>query len=176
MCVKPNSRPQKATLFHVLPWRTNQNTFKYMDGHKINGLTVPPHIAVTSSRCDLVIIDSSSSPSTVYLLELTVCFERPGNIEAANQRKYERYSSLTEDIKAPRYDCKNIPFEVGSLGLLTLENESRLSIMHKLCKPRIRFPTFWKNMTKASLLCSYVIFLSREDPWTECPLLSPVKQ
>ena len=35
-----------------------------------------------TSRCDLVIIDSSSSPSTAYLLELTVCFSGSGLFEA----------------------------------------------------------------------------------------------
>ena len=87
-----------------------------LDGHKINGTTIPPHITVTSWRCDLVIIDSSSSPPTVYLLEPILCFERPGNLEAANQRKYERYTPLTEDIKDAGYLCTNIPFEVGSHG------------------------------------------------------------
>ena len=66
----------------------NIQIYADLDGHKVNGGTIPPHITVTSSRCDLVIIDSSSSPSTVYLLELTVCFERLGNMEAAYKRKY----------------------------------------------------------------------------------------
>ena len=206
MCVNQNSRPYKATLFHILnhcaAFLGDGERFKYrhdsvlsyitltlkenkpehiqifadLDGHKVNGLTIPPHIVVTSSRCDLVIIDSSSSPPTVYLLELTICFERPGNLEAANQRKYERYSSLTEDIKAAGYQCRNIPFEVGSRGHLTLENKSTLSIMHKLCSPKTKFSKFWKNVCKTSLLCSYSIYLSREEPWTGCPLLSPVRQ
>ena len=88
-------------------------------------------------------------------------------IEAAYKRKYERYTALTEDIKAAGYGCKNIPFEVGSRGHLTLETKSKLSIMHSLCKPKRRF------VSKTSLLCSY---LSREDPWTECPLISPVNK
>ena len=125
MCVQQNSRPYKATLFHILnqcaAFLGDTERFKFrhdsvlnyithtlkenkpeniqiyadLDGHKINGTTIPPHITVTSSRCDLVIIDSSSSLPTVYLQELTICFERQGNLEAANQRKYERYTPLT---------------------------------------------------------------------------------
>ena len=91
-----------------------------LDGHKVNGLTIPQNIVVTSSRCDLVIIDKSTTPSTVYLFELTICFERQTNIEAANKRKYERYTSLASDIEEAGYTCKNIPFEVGSRGHLTM--------------------------------------------------------
>jgi hypothetical protein len=126
---------------------------------------------VTSSRPDLVLVDTSTQPHTVYLFELTISFEKPGNMEAANQRKYERYTSLCSDIKENGYNCKNIPFEVGSRGHLTLENKSRLSIMHKLCKPKSPFTKFWKNICKMSLVCSYTIYLSRNDPWTGAPLL-----
>ena len=31
-----------------------------LDGHKVNGQTIPPNIMVTSSRPDLVIVDSST--------------------------------------------------------------------------------------------------------------------
>ena len=166
--------PIKATLFHILNhseaflgereryvFRHNsilsyitltlkENTpdnitiYADLDGHKVNGGTLPPHITVTSSRCDLVIIDSSSTPSTVYLLELTVSVERPGNMEAAYQRKYERYTALLEDIKAAGFNCKNIPFEVGSRDHLTQENKSKLSKIHSLRKPKTKYSKFWQ--------------------------------
>ena len=206
MCSKPNQRPQKATLFHILnncdgflgeteryTWRHNSvlqyitHTLKEdlpshiqlyadLDGHKCNGLTIPQNIVVTPSRCDLVIVDSSPPNQTVYLFELTVSFERIGNMEAANSRKYERYSGLAEDIREAGFKCQNIPFEIGSRGHIDLENKSRLTIMHKLCKPRTKFSKFWQNISKTSLLCSYSVYLSRQDTWTGCPLLSPVRQ
>ena len=205
MCLSSNSRPQKATLFHILnncsaflgesermTWRHNSvlnyitktikenlpqhiQVFADLEGHKVNGLTIPPHIVVTSSRCDLVVIDSSTQPATVYLFELTICFEREDNIAAANRRKYDRYTALTEDIQEAGYSCRNIPFEVGSRGHLTLENKSKLSIIHKLCKPKTNFTQFWRNICKTSLLSSYTIYLSRNDSWTEVPYLYPVK-
>ena len=205
MCYKPNTHPHKATLFHILnhcesflgenermKWRHDSvlnfmtltlkenkpshiQVYADLEDHKSNGATIPQHIIVTSSRPDLVIVDSSSSPPTVYLFELTICFERVGNMEAANQKKYNRYSSLTQDIKENGYNCKNIPFEVGSRGHLTLENRSRLTIIHKLCSPNLNFTNFWKNICKTSLLCSYAIYLSRNDPWTGAPHLLPVK-
>jgi hypothetical protein len=60
----------------------------------------------------LFIIDSSSVVPTVYLFEITVCFERAGNLEAANERKHDRYCSHTQDIKEAGYNCKNIAIEV----------------------------------------------------------------
>ena len=108
-------------------------------------------------------------------------------MEAEYQRKYERHTALSEDIKAAGLNCKNIPFEVGSCGQghLTLETKSKLSLCghltletksKHLCKPKTKFSKFWQNVTKTSLLCSYSIYLSREDPWTEVPLISPVKK
>ena len=142
-----------------------------MAGHNINGSTLPPNIAVTSSRPDIVIIDNSTR--TVYLFELTVCFENQNNFEAANLRKRERYAGLAEDIRARGFKCCNIPFEVGSRGHLTVSNRASLATMHSICKPKTKFSQFMKNISKISLLCSYSIFLSRDDPWTEVPPLTP---
>ena len=204
MCLKPNSPPHKATLLHILnmcetflgenermTWRHDSvlsyitlalkesipehiQVYADLEGHKVNGGSIPPNIMVTSSRPDLVVIDSSTQPPTVYLFELTICFEKVGSMEAANQRKYNRYTALSTDIADAGYSCKNIPFEVGSRGHLSLENKSRLAIMHKICKPKVSFTRFWKNVTKTSLLCSYSIYLSRNDPWTGVNLLKPV--
>ena len=101
------------------------------------------------------------------------CYE---NIQSAHQRKYDRYSPLAADIVERGYGCKNIPFEVGSRGHLTLENKSILTIIHKLCKPKVNFRIFCQNIAKTSLLCSYSIYLSREEAWTNTTLLTPVKQ
>ena len=111
MCLRLTSFPHKATLFHILnnceaflgedehmTWRHNsilnymthtldenkpENIKIYADlpNFKTNGASLPPNIMVTRSRPDLVLVDSSTSPQTVYLFELTVCFERAGNIE-----------------------------------------------------------------------------------------------
>ena len=206
MCLSTSRFPHKATLFHILnncdaflgegermTWRHNsilnyiantldankpENIKIYSDlpNYKTNGASIPAHIMVTRSRPDLVIVDSSTSPQTVYLYELTVCFEREGNLEAANRRKYNRYCGLATDIEDNGYKCKNFPFEVGSRGHLTPDNRSRLSIIHKLCKPNIPFSKFCQLISKTSLLCSYAIFLSRNDPWTGAEYIMPVKQ
>ena len=63
-------------------------------------------------------------------------------MEAANARKNDRYSSLADDIKEAGYACKNIPFNIGSRGHITLENKLKLTIVHKLCNPRTNFTKF----------------------------------
>ena len=142
-----------------------------LQGHNVNGSTIPQNIIVTSSRPDLVILDKNNR--TLYLCELTVCFEAKDNIERAHSRKYERYSGLSEDIKSLGYECKNWPFDVGSRGHLTIDNGTTLALIHSVCKPATKFKTFKDNITKTSLLCSYSIYLSREDPWSEIPHLIP---
>ena len=146
-----------------------------LDGHKVNGQMIPQDIILTSSRPDLVIVDTSTPVTTVYMFELTICFEQAANILAANTRKYERYTSLASDITDRGFVCKNIPFEVGSRGHLTLDNKSNLSIIHRLCKPQIPLRKLQQNISKTSLLCSYAIYLSREDNWSQTALLTPVK-
>ena len=63
--------------------------FADFDGHKINGQTIPQNIILTGSRTDLVIIDSSTASTTVFLFELTGCFERIEDITAANKRQID---------------------------------------------------------------------------------------
>jgi hypothetical protein len=102
--------------------------------------------------------------------------ERADNIESANKRKYNRYSPLAADIEESGHKCKNIPFEVGSRGHLTLENKSKLTIINKLCRPKTPFRTFVQNILKNTLLCSYSIYLSKKDNWNNNVLLSQLKK
>ena len=128
-----------------------------------NGGTLPPHIAITGSRPDLVLINTTEK--TVWLLELTVSFET--NFDAAHTRKKLRYTSLAEDITEAGYTCNNVPFEIGSRGHVSLANKTTLCTMHSLCKPKTRLSKFTQDISKISLLCSYSIYLSRsESNWT----------
>ena len=145
-----------------------------LPGLDVNGGSIPPNIKVTSSRPDLVIIDVSTTPNTVYLYELTVCFEKQGGFEAAHTRKTERYSALAFDLEEKGYSVRNWPFKIGSRGYLSKENKTYLSELHTICKPTVKFSKFCENISKVSLLCSYSIYLSRNDPWTKTTLLTPV--
>ena len=145
-----------------------------MQTYKIKGLTIPSNIVITQQRPDIVIIDKSVTPHTVWLFELSVSFEQ--NIEQANTRKRNRYAHLEQDIKDAGYNCMNVPFEVGSRGHLTQSNRCNLSTMHKIAKPKTKLNTFLKIISKISLLCSYSIYLSRnERGWSDPPPLRPYK-
>ena len=78
-------------------------------------------------------------------------------MESANNRKYTLYTGLATDIEENGFKCKNIPYEVGSHGQLTPDNRSRLSILHKLCAPKVKFSKCCQNICKTSLLCLYAI-------------------
>jgi hypothetical protein len=194
MCKKPDRPAAKATLHHQLnhcpsflgeterfTWRhdsvltylaetlkenlpENITLYADLDGHSVNGGTLPPHIAITASRPDLVIINNSDN--TVWLLELTVSFE--SNFDAAHTRKKIRYTSLAEDIHEAGYNCNNVPFEIGSRGHISTSNKTTLTIMHSLCKPKTRLKKFVQDISKISLLCSYAIYLSRNESEWSC--------
>ena len=178
MCKQPNRPAAQATLHHILnhcscflgeserfTWRhnsvltfvvetlkerlpANMELYSDLPGHSINGGSLPPHIAITGSRPDLVIINKEEK--TVWLLELTCSFET--NVNAAHTRKKERYAALTQDIIDNGYKCNNIPFEVGSRGYISLANKSTLLLMHSLCNPQTRLNKFIQTIREISLL------------------------
>ena len=43
-----------------------------LEGHRVNGVTIPSDIDITGQKPDLVIINRNSSPPEVRLVELTV--------------------------------------------------------------------------------------------------------
>ena len=81
-----------------------------IDGAKVNGGTLPPNIVTAIQRPDLVLVDNSTNPSSVILVELATPFTR--NIAAANSRKRDRYEFLAADIEANGYKCSNMPLEI----------------------------------------------------------------
>ena len=108
------------------------NIEMYIDiqGHKINGGTLPPDIVVTSNRPDIVLVDRDNKE--ILLAELTCPFET--NIDNANARKTDKYSPLQSDIASNGYKCRLICFEVGSRGLITKYNKKRLSEIIRFVK------------------------------------------
>ncbi len=59
-------------------------------------------------------------------IKLTVCFET--NFEKSAQRKENRYGSLLNDIQSTGFTCELITIEVGSRGLVSVDNRSKLTI------------------------------------------------
>ena len=58
---------------------------------------------VTDHKPDLVLVDRSSTPTKVVLLESTVPWNSSKNFEEARVRKEERYRMLTIELK---YDTR----------------------------------------------------------------------
>ena len=128
---------------------------------------------ITTSRPDIVIINTNTNPTSVMLVELTIPFT--SNIEAANRRKRERYEFLTSDINEAGYKCNNLPLEVGSRGYITARNRETLIYLCHTFGIR-KFQQVIKNSSKLALLGSYAIFLARSAPdWSGSGVLKPWK-
>ena len=162
-----------AFLYQVVMQNKPDDIEVYADieGAKVSGGTIPPHIVTTVQRPDLVIIDKSTNPASVSLVELTIPFTR--NIAGANTRKRERYEFLAADIDAAGYKCINLPLEICSRGHVNNRNrETLVNICHRL---KIRkFQQVIKTCSKLSLLGSYTIFNMRSEPnWSDSGFLKP---
>ena len=85
-----------------------------LQGSRVNGVTIPSDIILTSSKPDLVIVDRSTTPTRVDLVELTIPWD--SGAEGARARKEVRYASLVEDIKEKGYSWYHTTLEVGVRG------------------------------------------------------------
>ena len=101
------------------------NIYFDLEGKKINGGTLPADIVTTLARPDIVLIDQSTTPTTVYLYELTVDYESANS--GANQRKENRYASLVSDIEKNGFTCVNVNFEIGTRGFIDNRNKCALA-------------------------------------------------
>ncbi len=87
---------------------------------------IPTDICVTTQIPDIVMIIRSHK--IAILIELTVCFET--NFEKSAQKKENRYGSLLNDIQSTGFTCELITIEVGSKGLVSADNRSKLTTIY----------------------------------------------
>ena len=76
-----------------------------LEGLRVNGVTIPPDLAVSAQKPDLVIVKRKSKE--VKLVELTVPWDSSNNMAAAVQRKTDRYQGLSTEIMGNGYKCDN---------------------------------------------------------------------
>ena len=70
------------------------------------------------------------------------------------------------------YETIVTPFEVGSRGFITKDNEKRLKEIHKFVKSGITFKKFTRNISQLAINSSYYIFICRkESDWYKPPPL-----
>ena len=100
----------------------------------MNGLTIPSNIVIKQQRPDIVLIDKSATPHTVWLFELSVSFER--NIEQALTRKKNRYAYLEQDTKDAGYNCLNIPLKWAPGGTSLSQIDATFQLCTNLPHPR----------------------------------------
>ena len=88
-----------------------------LEGKRINGVTIPPDVAMTAQKPDLVIINRKASPPEVTLVELTVPWDSSANMGAALQRKTDSVQGHAEcrpplketDSSAPTFPLRSVP-------------------------------------------------------------------
>ena len=142
-----------------------------LQGSRVNGGTIPPNILLNSSKPDLVLVDRSTTPVRVDLVELTVPWD--SGAEGAKLRKEVRYASLVQDIKEGGFQCFHTTLEVGVRGHITPRNKSTLTWLCSLAKEK-KGSRFITTTSKLALLGSYSVWVARRSPdWTAGNLLKP---
>ena len=144
-----------------------------LEGHRINGVTIPPDVAMTGQKPDLVIIKRKTDPPEVRLVELTVPWDTTANIDGALKRKTERYEALTNDIKGNGFKCFNLPLEVGTRELVTGRNKGVITTLcHAMGIKKISKVA--RSCSKLALLGSYTIWNARYSAdWSGGGYLQP---
>ena len=144
-----------------------------LEGHRVNGVTIPAEIAITGLKPDLVIINRKVSPPEVRLVELTVPWDTAGNMEAAFTRKTDRYKDLCKDIEAKGFKAFNLPLEIGSRGFINKRNKGLISHLCNIMKIR-KVTDITRKCSKLSLLGSFMIWNSRHSTdWSSGGFLKP---
>ena len=96
------------------------------------GGTLPPNVAVTTLKPDIVVIDKYTKSVTIF--ELTVPAEH--RLKIAHDLKYQKYSHFTRNI------------EIGShTGYISSDNKGYIHTLHKFCRKSIKQKKFMQNMS-----------------------------
>ena len=140
---------------HFTP-SSNIEVYFDLEGKTINGSTIPADIVTTNSCPDLVVINRGVSPTEVYLYELMVLFER--NLDGANEHKRSKDAPLVDDIEENGFKCFCVCFEISSRVYVNNRNKVALGGLLKLTRSKVKFTTFYQNIAKISMLCSYSNF------------------
>ena len=124
--------------------------------------TIPPNILSTSSRPDIVIVNSLSKQ--IHLLELTIPTNSQKGLDQARERKLNKpkYNYLISDLKvigwSPSYDT----IEIESLGHLP---SSSLEATSHIVSPdsSSSITSILLESAKVVIACSHQIFLAHKQ-------------
>ena len=131
--------------------------------------TVPVDVTITTLKPDMVLFNKEKNEVTLF--ELSVPFEI--NIETTHQTKVNRYKQLIEDIEANGFKTTYFPTEVGSRGFITPANNNRLKKFVASATGKQPQKKTFQDISKISLICSFVIFHSKyEQSWLSPPYVT----
>ena len=138
---------------------------------RINGVTIPPDLASTAQKPDLVIVKRKSKE--VKLVELTIPWDSSNNMAAAVLRKTDRYQGLCTEIMGNGYKCDNTPLEVGTRGMINQRNKAVITNLCQDMKIK-KASNVIKTCSKLALLGSYTLWNARfSNDWTSGGYLKP---
>ena len=115
----------------------------------------PLHITPTDLQPDMVWWNDTVK--SLYLMELTVCFE--SNFDDAAKRKLSKYNELSEQAKHNGYSTTLLAIQMGSRGVPDYPSFQRLA--KETGMSREQLSRLIKNATKAALTESYSIWCFR---------------
>ena len=142
-----------------------------LEGHRVNGVTIPPDVAMTAQKPDLVIVNRKTKE--VKLVELTVPWDTTANMTAAQSRKTERYKELTTTIAGNGFRCFNIPLEIGTRGVVNNRNRAVITQLCHGAKVN-KVSSVIKNCSKLAILGSYTLWNARySQDWSGGGFLKP---
>ena len=87
-------------------------------------------MVLTGQVPDLVIVDRSTKPVKVMLVELKVPCDAASSFKEACDRKTARYSRLKEDLRLEGYSPFNLPLEIWCRGLVNTRN---MGVLATIC-------------------------------------------
>ena len=93
------------------------------------------------------VIERSSNQETVWLVELSVSFERN------NEQALTRYEYLEDDSRNNGFIRKNISSEVESRDKLTLSNRLHLSTLNKLSRTKMKLKALLQSRQYPKYTC-----------------------
>ena len=136
----------------------------------LNGnLIVPPFMAITRLRPDLLLY--SSSTKTCIILELTCCCEE--NFEQWHEKKFFKYDPLSNLISSNGWKVYLFPIEIGARGYCST---SLKSCFHRLGFSGKFIRSMMKSLSITSMKSSFYIWQSRDSKSWSNPLPSTTNE
>ena len=131
--------------------------WKILVDYDHRNVVFPPEIYATIERPDIIIW--SLSVKKVFLIELTCPAEK--GIQAARERKLDRYNGLAVAINASHWSATIIPFEVGARGFVAHSTHKLLAQLGIRGRDK---SALCRKLGKIAARASFAIYLAHSNP------------